>query len=334
MGRKARPWYRTDRGAWYVTVGGKQVNMGLTDPGTKPADLERRFRELMAAAGLMPAATESGTVQTAVDTYLADRAGLRPRTLHLYRLRLNEFAKRFGAVRVGDLKAEQVESWAGKWKCASTRRVILIVVGGALKAAGWSGRLRKPPMRSAGAESVITPEVWGRVLEHTRGDFRQLCRFLWATGCRPGEAAGLTAADFDQGNAVARVREHKTSTHTGDKLLRLPPDAVAVLAEQAAKYPTGALFRNRLRKPMNRGAWMHAFRVVSKKIGVRVRGKFCRHTLATNALQAGVPVATVAALLGHTSTKMIEHHYSHLGAMGKTLADAIAKVRPGTPPAA
>lgn len=32
MARRARPWYRSDRGAWYVQLDHKQHNLGITDP--------------------------------------------------------------------------------------------------------------------------------------------------------------------------------------------------------------------------------------------------------------------------------------------------------------
>jgi integrase len=53
-----------------------------------------------------------------------------------------------------------------------------------------------------------------------------------------------------------------------------------------------------------------------------------RHTYATSALAKGVPDATVAALLGHSSTAMLHRHYSHLTSQAKVLRNAAALVRP------
>ncbi len=53
-----------------------------------------------------------------------------------------------------------------------------------------------------------------------------------------------------------------------------------------------------------------------------------RHTYATSALAKGVPGATVAALLGHSSTAVLHRHYSHLTSQANVLRNAAALVRP------
>src|SRR5437867_429533 len=87
------------------------------------------------------------------------------------------------------------------------------------------------------------------------------------------------------------------------------------LTEQlVAEHPDGPIFRNRFGLPWSNNAIRTRF--------IRLRKKFpeltgvvaysYRHTFATDGLVNGVPIATVAELLGHTSTAMIEEHYGHL----------------------
>lgn len=56
-----------------------------------------------------------------------------------------------------------------------------------------------------------------------------------------------------------------------------------------------------------------------------------RHAFATDALEAGVPDAHVAELLGHTSTAMVYRHYGHLTAKGRALRESLDRVRPNPP---
>jgi integrase len=51
-----------------------------------------------------------------------------------------------------------------------------------------------------------------------------------------------------------------------------------------------------------------------------------RHTYASFLVNAGVPLAYVAAQLGHSDTRMVEKHYGHLAP--SALADAITKLAP------
>ena len=51
------------------------------------------------------------------------------------------------------------------------------------------------------------------------------------------------------------------------------------------------------------------------------------HSFAIDVLANGVPDATVAALLGHSSTAMLHKHYSHLTARADVLRKAASMVR-------
>jgi integrase len=51
-----------------------------------------------------------------------------------------------------------------------------------------------------------------------------------------------------------------------------------------------------------------------------------RHTYASGLVNAGLPMAYVAAQLGHSDTRMTEKHYGHLAPTA--LADAVRKLAP------
>ena len=51
-----------------------------------------------------------------------------------------------------------------------------------------------------------------------------------------------------------------------------------------------------------------------------------RHTYASGLVNAGVPLAYVAAQLGHVDTSMVEKHYGHLSP--SALAESIRKLAP------
>ena len=51
-----------------------------------------------------------------------------------------------------------------------------------------------------------------------------------------------------------------------------------------------------------------------------------RHTYCSLAIMAGAPLPVVAANVGHSDTRMVEHHYGHLAA--SYVADAIRAAVP------
>lgn len=62
------------------------------------------------------------------------------------------------------------------------------------------------------------------------------------------------------------------------------------------------------------GSIRTAFRTARKRagLGTDVTANTLRHTFASWAVQAGVPLIKVAQALGHRSTQMVERHYGHL----------------------
>jgi len=57
-----------------------------------------------------------------------------------------------------------------------------------------------------------------------------------------------------------------------------------------------------------------------------VRFHELRHSYASSLINKGVPLAYVAAQLGHSDTRMVEKHYGHLAP--NAMADAIRTLAP------
>jgi integrase len=62
------------------------------------------------------------------------------------------------------------------------------------------------------------------------------------------------------------------------------------------------------------------------KITPRVSFHILRHSWASLAVMAGVPLMVVAKNLGHSDTRMVERHYGHMAP--SFVADAIRKGAP------
>ncbi len=320
MARRARPWYRTSRGQWYVQVGGKQVPLGVTDPAAE-AQAWAAFQALLQ----QQPAPAGRTCADVVSAYLAAAAArVKPHTLKVYKWYLGAFLARHGTVSVHTLTAAAVEADAARagWS-PTTAHNYLAAVEMMLRWAGVRLALRKPAKASAGSASVIPPEVYRQLLGHCTGDWHAVTVFLWHTGCRPSEAAAVTAEAVDWPAGVVTLAEHKTAGATGrPRLIYCSGPAREVLRWQRAKYRTGLLFRAHGGGRLSRQAFVVKFWRLSKRVGRRVTAYMFRHSYATRALAAGESDAHVAALLGHMSTQMVWRHYAHLSSQGRALRDA------------
>ena len=124
-----------------------------------------------------------------------------------------------------------------------------------------------------------------------------------------------------------RLNEHKSDKTGKPRLIVISADLSAELKALAARYPVGSLVRSRAGKAWTGKGITQAMRRTRKEAGVKGIAYGYRHTFATDALANGVPDATVAALLGHSSTAMLHKHYSHLTSRMDVLKQAVGKVR-------
>lgn len=87
----------------------------------------------------------------------------------------------------------------------------------------------------------------------------------------------------------------------------------ALIARLIPVRPEGPLLLNTDGNPWNRNSVRCRFRTLRKKL--KLKGLVCyslRHARVTDGLEAGVPIAQMAELAGHSDTKMVSQVYSHL----------------------
>lgn len=324
---RLRPWYRAGRG-WYVTVDGNQLPLGVNDPNNESAAWAA-FQELLSRLrGTAPG--DPRTVDQAAEQFLAEKSTTnKPGSIKRYRQQLKRLRDTFGAVLLAalDPAAVDADSKLAAWS-PTTRSHYLSLIEAFLRWIGKPHKFRKPPKSSAGAGRVIPPEIHERCLCVCNiGDWRQVLRFLWLTGCRPSEAAAVAVDNVDWAAGVVKLVEHKTAGKTGRaRLIYLCPESIAVLREQFAKWGTGFLFRGQGGVRLSRQAFVMKFTRLSERVRHHVTAYGYRHTFATRALEKGIPDAQVAALLGHTGTAMLFKHYSHLIESARVLKGVAAKL--------
>jgi integrase len=339
MPRRAGPWFRKGRG-WFASLpGGKQINLGISQPAAVEAAVEAFRKLLLSGSGGLtppPATTHPPprTVADAVEEFLKIRA---PRvttgTLRGYRFALStHLVASFGPRPVQSLTAPELEDWADRpgWS-SSTRHNYLGTVGVFLRWAGHPLALQLPPKESRGADAVLSDEQFARVVSAYSGgyggDLVALLRTLRETGARPGELTGLTVEVVDWSNGCVRLKQHKTKKRTGrDRVIYFPAAAMLILVSQRARHGSGLLFRTRAGTAYTGKSMKMLLQRISKRVGFRVFAYGERHGFATRALCSGVPDAVVAELLGHTSTAMVTRNYGHLGSQSRVLRDAAEKV--------
>lgn len=155
-------------------------------------------------------------------------------------------------------------------------------------------------------------------LQDMRGEEFEACALVQLScGLRPCEAialewrdVNLTTGEVDVSKglheAFGNVYESPTKTEKSTRTVVLPRYAVERLRE--IRRERGGRGRMRL-CAMSPSTYRRRVRAWFARRGVRMCAQWLRHTWGTLALQAGVPIETVALMLGHEGIGTAYEHY-------------------------
>jgi integrase len=165
-----------------------------------------------------------------------------------------------------------------------------------------------------------------RLINATDPEFRPLVEAALQTGARYGELCRLTVADYNPDSGTIAVRQSKSGK---PRHIILTEEGIRLFVRLTAGCRGHDLiFAKRNGESFGQS---HQLRPIAEavkraKITPAVSFHSLRHTWASHAVMAGMPLMVVARNLGHADTRMVEKHYGHLAA--SYVADAVRAAAP------
>ena len=281
-------------------------------------------------------------------THEGDIAGS---TLVQYEWATRHITKRLGPLRIERLTPAMVDRFvdqlAESGLSPRSRRLIRVVLSQACKAAvGWRLIPANPcdharPIKLERREpEALSVEEARRLLSAAKDDrLGVLWLLLLSLGLRRGEALALRWSDLDlvaktltitraRVKSGAKVIEGPTKTARSTRTVPLPAFLVSALQEHrliqrqehekltelgftpASEY----LFTSHFGRPLDPDNTSHAFQAFAARAGLGKRHVHeLRHAAASLMLAAGTPLPEVSRVLRHSSTRITDEVYAHLG---------------------
>lgn len=178
-----------------------------------------------------------------------------------------------------------------------------------------------PSDRDAFRDHVITPEeeqkyfaaaatlhaVHVKSVKEAQPNMADLARLMLEQGARPEELLSARVRSFDPIAQTLRIEGGKT--RAARRTLYLTPASVEILARRAARSSEW-FFPSERHPGHHLGNLNTTHDRICREAGVSFVVYDWRHTFATRKIEQNVPVAVVAAILGHSSLRTI-HRYVH-----------------------
>lgn len=172
---------------------------------------------------------------------------------------------------------------------------------------------------------VLTPEeaiVFLEAAKHSRHHI--LVTLALFTGLRLGEMLALKWKDVNLSEGIIKIIKSKTKA--GERLVPLPPVAVALLQDQRTKVKGDLVFPGKWKGEEIELSYL-TYRVIEricKRAGLpRIRFHDLRHTHATWLSASDVSARTVADRLGHSDAAFTMRTYAHASLTAQKKAAAL-----------
>jgi integrase len=172
---------------------------------------------------------------------------------------------------------------------------------------------RVKPLREATAARVrrFTAEEMRALVDAAEGAFKPILTAALFTGARYGELTRLVIGDFERGSDSLLIRVAKSGK---SRHIVLTKEACGFFSRLCAARASGELMLTKADgTPWGEGHQDRPMRRACKRAGVEHGGfHACRHSYASAAVEAGIPLMIVAQNLGHADISMLQRHYSHI----------------------
>lgn len=317
-----KPFFRRERKAWYLWVGGRQIRLH-----EKKAEAHEIWRRMVARGN--PEASQP--FAALASAYLQDA---KKRLSPARYAQVAHYIARFSHFYQGpceSLRPFDVAEWLSKsgWG-PTTRNTAAAILKRLYSWAVEQGLADRSPIAGLRKdteqrrERTITRDEHAALVAGASPAFRPYLIALWLSGQRPATVATVEASQVRDSRWV--IERHKTRGKTGKPLVVYLSPCLLTLTRIAAER------RRRLFATAETKAMQRTFARLRDRLGLdkTITSYSYRHAYATTALLTQSP-ATVAALLGHTSPRMVMERYGHVEEASEHLAEAASKVR--LPPA-
>ena len=331
MPRPNKPWFRAATDWWMVKIDGRQMKLAKGKKN-KTAAL-KKFHELMAARTELPESVDA-RIADVCEAFLGfSSKNHAPDTYRNYRFYIQSFCDTSGLLPVLELRQFHVSRWieAKEWNETSRHNGRRFV----FRAFSWAvgeGILEKNPLagmkkgKPKPRKRALTDEEYLSLIRATDGCFRAFLFALRQTGARPKELRTLTWEQVREDRLV--LWEHKTDEATeAPRVIYLNEPMQKMMLVLRKRSNSDHVFLNSRGRPWTTNAVRQRIQLLREKLGLAndVCAYLFRHTFGTNAVMNGVDIATVAELMGHSSTEMVNKVYLHLADQQSHLQSAIEK---------
>ncbi len=162
----------------------------------------------------------------------------------------------------------------------------------------------------------LTQNECERLVNACDAEFKKLVQAALLTGCRYAELTRLKASDYNHDSGTLYIQETKSGT---PRHVTLETTGQRFFNTVTVGIDGASLIFPKAGEGGKTTAWGHAHQsrrmteaCKKAKISPAVSFHILRHTHASHLASARVPMAVIAAQLGHADTRICEKHYAHL----------------------
>jgi integrase len=289
-----------------------------------------RFHELMATVAQAPESSDARAADICEAFLDWSSKHHAPDTYRGHSWYIQSFCEKYGYVAVLSLKPFHLTRWIDSkpWNTTSCYNAVRFVS----RAFSWAKQeglinvnpiegVKKPKPRAR--QRAMTEQEFRSLLKATDGCFRVFLFSLRQTGARPKEVRELRWEDVRDDRWI--LWKHKTDRTGKPRVVYLNEPMQKLMRVLRRRSTSEYVFTNSRGVPWTRSAVTQRIMRLKKKLHLDddVCAYLVRHAFGTGAIINGVDVATVAELMGHNSTEMVNRVYVHLADQHSHLQAAI-----------